>query len=126
MIRSSVDLPLPLGPSSAISAPSPTVTETSSSAANVAEVLADVARFDRHQTAVSARVRRVSRFINTSVANASSASTTAAVYAPVASKFSKRACTYSGSVCVSPSMRPETMLTAPNSPSARAVVSTTP
>ena len=32
----------------------------------------------------------------------------------------------SGSVCVWPSMRPDTMLTAPNSPSARAVVSTTP
>jgi hypothetical protein len=34
MIRSSVDLPLPLGPSSAISAPSCTLTLTSSSAVN--------------------------------------------------------------------------------------------
>ena len=35
MIRSSVDLPLPLGPSSAVSAPSSTRMHTSSSAVNV-------------------------------------------------------------------------------------------
>ena len=38
--RSSVDLPLPLGPSSAVSDPAGTSTETSSSATNVAEPLA--------------------------------------------------------------------------------------
>ena len=78
MIRSSVDLPLPLGPSSAVSAPSPTVIETSSSAVKVAEALAHVVNLDRHQTASLPRVRRVSRFIASSVASASSASTTAA------------------------------------------------
>ena len=38
----------------------------------------------------------------------------------------KRSSTRSGSVSVSPTILPETTLTAPNSPSARAVASTTP
>ena len=61
-----------------------------------------------------------------SVVTASIASSTDAAYAPVWSKFSYDAWTYCVSVCVRPAMPPETMLTAPNSPSDRAVVSTTP
>ncbi len=126
MIRSSVDLPLPLGPSSAVSAPSSTRMQTSSSATKSPKRLLTLRTSIAIRRPSLLRVRRVSRFIASSVASASSASTTAAVYAPVVSKFSKRSCTYSGSVCVWPSIRPETTLTAPNSPSARAVVSTTP
>ena len=79
MIRSSVDLPLPLGPSSAVSAPSSTRDADVVERDELAEALAHVAHLDRHQTVVLLRVRRVSRFIATSVASASSASTTAAV-----------------------------------------------
>ena len=43
MTRSSVDLPLPLGPSSAVSEPASTSIETSSSALEVAEPFRDVA-----------------------------------------------------------------------------------
>ena len=49
MMRSSVDLPLPLGPSSAVSEPSSTRMQTSSSADEVAEALAHVADLDRHR-----------------------------------------------------------------------------
>ena len=52
MIRSSVDLPLPLGPSSAVSAPSPTRDADVVERDEVAEALAHVAYLDRHQTAV--------------------------------------------------------------------------
>ncbi len=54
------------------------------------------------------------------------ASTTEAAYAPARSKRWKRFSTISVSVSVCPESLPETMLMAPNSPSARAVVSTTP
>src|SRR5205085_6717845 len=53
-------------------------------------------------------------------------STTDAAYAPVTSNDSYRSCTSSVSVSVLPLMRPETTLTAPNSPMERAVVRTTP
>ncbi len=80
MIRSSVDLPLPLGPSSAVSEPSFTRMQTSSSATKSPKRLLTLRDLDRHaHTAVLRRVRRVSRFIATSVPSASSASTTAAV-----------------------------------------------
>ena len=52
MIRSSVDLPLPLGPSSAVSAPSGTVMLTSSSATKSPKRLLDVANLDGHQSAL--------------------------------------------------------------------------
>ena len=48
--RSSVDLPLPLGPSSAVSDPVGTSTDTSSSATKSPKLLRDVANRDRHQT----------------------------------------------------------------------------
>ena len=78
MIRSSVDLPLPLGPSSAVSAPSPTVMETSSSAMKVPKRLLTLCTSIAIRRPSFPRVRRVSRFIASSVASASSASTTAA------------------------------------------------
>ena len=46
MMRSSVDLPEPAGPSSAVSEPSGISSETSSSADEVAEALGDVADGD--------------------------------------------------------------------------------
>ena len=49
MIRSSVDLPEPLGPSSAVSEPSGTSSETSSSAREVAEALGDCVDVDPHR-----------------------------------------------------------------------------
>ena len=80
MIRRSVDLPLPLGPSSAVSEPSSTRMQTSSSATKSPKRLLTLsASIAIAQTAVLRRVRRVSRFISTRVARASSASTTAAV-----------------------------------------------
>ena len=57
---------------------------------------------------------------------ASIASTTEAAYAPTRSKLWNRFSTWSVSVSVSPTILPETTVTAPYSPSARAVVSTTP
>ena len=54
------------------------------------------------------------------------ASSADAAYAPATSKFSKRCSTSSVSVSVCPAMWPDTTLTAPNSPIARAVDSTTP
>src|SRR5439155_19184890 len=58
------------------------------------EALAHVYDLDRHQPATLPWRRRASRLIAPSVPSASSASTTAAAYAPVMSKFSKRSCTY--------------------------------
>ena len=49
MMRSRVDLPEPDGPSSAVSEPLSTSSETSSSAWKLAEPLRDVADLDRHQ-----------------------------------------------------------------------------
>src|SRR4051812_5210121 len=69
---------------------------------------------------------RFIRFIDKRVIRASSASTTDAAYAPVRSKDWKRSSTWRVSDSVSPRMWPDTTLTAPNSPRARAVVSTTP
>ena len=48
MMRSSVDLPEPDGPSSAVSEPVSTSTETSSSAWKSAEPLRDVVNLDAH------------------------------------------------------------------------------
>ena len=61
-----------------------------------------------------------------STAIARIASTIAAAYAPARLKLSNWVLTKSGSVWVLPLMFPATTLTAPNSPSARAVASTTP
>lgn len=51
---------------------------------------------------------------------------TAPAYAAAGSRFSTLSWTNSVRVCVFPSMFPDTMATAPNSPSTRAVVSVTP
>src|SRR6266536_469571 len=64
--------------------------------------------------------------IKSKVAIAINASTTEAAYAPVTSNDSYLSWTSSVSVSVLPLIRPETTLTAPNSPIDRAVVSTTP
>ena len=61
-----------------------------------------------------------------STAIARIASTIAAAYAPAKSMLSNWLLTNRGSVWVWPLMFPATMLTAPNSPSARAVARTTP
>ena len=66
------------------------------------------------------------RLMANRVARAISASSAEAAYAPARSKFWKRFSTSSVSVSVSPAILPETTLTAPNSPIARAVESTTP
>ena len=52
MIRSNVDLPPPLGPSSAVSEPVGMSTETSSSAAKSPKLFDDVADADAHQCAL--------------------------------------------------------------------------
>ena len=80
MTRRSVDFPLPLGPSSAVSEPAGTSTETSSSATNSPN------RFvtDLATMAISASPPcGLNSVIATSVAIASIASTTEAAYAPV-------------------------------------------
>ena len=85
MIRSSVDLPEPLGPSSAVSEPVSTSTETSSSA-EVAEALRDVAdRVDIRRLPPSASSSVISTRHDRS---AITASTSEMPYAPGRSKFS--------------------------------------
>ena len=69
MIRSSVDLPEPLGPSSAVSEPSGTSSETSSSGDEVAEALGDVADGDHALSLLG-----LTTVIASSVASAISAS----------------------------------------------------
>ena len=61
-----------------------------------------------------------------STTNATTAKITAPAYAPTGFRFSMLSWMNRVSVCVRPSMFPETMTTAPNSPSTRAVVSVTP
>ena len=72
MTRSSVDLPLPLGPSSAVSEPSGTSTETSSSAVKAPKRLVTPCDRDGHQGFLS-WLRTA--FMASSVASDSSAST---------------------------------------------------
>ena len=127
MIRSSVDLPEPLGPSSAVSEPSGTSSVTSSSATNVAERLEMCLDVDSHQASF---FWGASRVIAISTISDITASSVAAAYAPVMppgpsvwvalldqqrqrQRRSRARCE-------------ETTATAPISPSARAVVSTTP
>src|SRR5215218_6434229 len=96
----------------------------------VAELLGCVLDDDAHQApsfpsaavvgATTAESRRRIRFIVNRVARASSASTSAAAYAPERLNVSYCFRTKSGSVSVSPETRPETTATAPNSPRARA------
>ena len=69
MIRSSVDLPEPLGPSSEVSEPSGISSETSSSATKSPNVLRDVANGDH-----ASSLRGLIRVIASSVASAISAS----------------------------------------------------
>src|SRR5207302_808568 len=88
----------------------------------LAEALGHAADLDRHQVPSFGR----NTVMSTSVPIASRARRTDAAYAPVALNDSYWSWTCSVSVSVLPTMRPETTLTAPNSPSARAVVRTTP
>ena len=69
MIRSRLDLPEPLGPSSAVSEPPGTSSETSSSADEVAEALGDLADGDHERLSFA-----FTTVINSNVANAISAS----------------------------------------------------
>ena len=121
MTRSSVDLPLPLGPSSAVSDPLATSIETSSSATKSPK------RFVTLRASIATRVLPRS---NMSSRPASARRAPQGAQKPrrhsSAAKFSYDACTYCVSVCVRPSMPPETIATAPNSPRQRAIVSTTP
>ena len=78
MTRSSVDLPLPLGPSSAVSEPASTETETSSQRGEVSEPLRDPFDDDRHYEVPSLGLKTL---IRTSVPMARSASRTDAAYA---------------------------------------------
>src|SRR5215211_1756505 len=89
----------------------------------LAEPLRDLSNVDRHQTVSSLRRTKV---IASRVITARIASRTDAAYAPATLKPSYCACTYCVIVSVLPAMWPETTETAPNSPSARAIVSTTP
>src|SRR5690606_41988953 len=77
---------------------------------------------------VCARLRppRSIRFIANNVARPTTASTNAAAYAPATLNVSYCLPTYSGRVSVTPEIFPDTTATAPNSPRARAVASTTP
>src|SRR5436190_915099 len=88
----------------------------------ISERLAHAFHRDAHQ-AISLRL---SSCMADTATSAMRASTNAAEYAPARLKSSKAACTRSGSVSVCPTSLPDTTLTAPNSPSTRAVVSTTP
>src|SRR4029450_1395320 len=88
----------------------------------VAEALGDAHHLDAHRVTSS----RLSRFMLSTVRRARAASTTEAEYAPARSKFWKACSTWIGRVSVWPASLPETTLTAPNSPSARAVVRITP
>src|SRR5215208_7792118 len=87
----------------------------------VAEVLRDVLNDDSHYESSFLKM-----FIASRVPSAIIASTIEAEYAPTMSKCSKRSSTRSVSVSVWPESFPDTTEMAPNSPSARAVVSTTP
>ena len=119
--RSSVDFPLPLGPSSAVSEPLSTSTETSSSAVKSPK------RFVTFRTsiAISARPFGASVIASERHDGEEREHDRRRVRACTSNAW-KRSSTWSVIVSVRPAMRPETTLTAPNSPSARAVVRTTP
>ena len=127
MIRSSVDLPEPLGPSSAVSEPSGTSSVTSSSAAKSPNRLEIASAVDPHLASPFSGPNSV---IASSTISDITASSVAAAYAPVidlAADLLRRAGRRSsGSVSVEPATFEDTTATAPISPSARAVVSTTP
>ena len=121
MMRSSVDLPPPLGPSSAVSSPDGTMRSTSDSAVKSPNRL----EMERASIPISSSSFGRSNEIPTMQAIANSTSTSAIWYEP-GSLCSARSATRSVPVWVWPMTSPETTRTAPNSPSERARLSTTP
>ena len=120
--RSSVDLPLPLGPSRAVSEPSGTSIETSSRATKSPNCFRVLLNDDAHQDASF----RLNEFIASSVADRDQRQHQRGGVGPSRLNCPNSRHTQSGAVSVSSLIRPETIATAPNSPSARAVASTTP
>jgi len=107
MQRSSVDLPLPLGPSRAVSEPSGTSIETSSRARKVAEVLGLRFYSDRH---VLRGLLPLAKFIAKRVVSAMSARTSDAARRGFVESVNARRVERQ-SLCLAV-IRPETTLTA--------------
>ena len=133
MIRSSVVLPEPDGPSSASNSPLRDLEIDVVERREGAELLDDVLDFDGHLDSPSVpggsplRRRRHSRTVfTTSVIRASIASSEATANGADELIFVVENLDCSGMVLVSPRMWPDTTDTAPNSPIARALHSSTP
>ena len=122
MIRSSVDLPPPEGPSSAVSWPVGMETETSSSATKSPK---DLLTFlmSMLMRELSLGRRRETMTMQRTLTNASRNDV---AYAVACSKFWYFCSTTRVAVWVSPVKLPDTILTAPNSPRERARLRTTP